>query len=630
MSGAPRFRRDIQGLRAVAVLSVVAFHATAGAFLTGGFVGVDVFFVISGFLITGILLKDSEQGRFSITGFYRRRIRRLFPALLAVLIFALVAGALILSAPDYRELAATTAATVLFVSNFAFWKLSNYFGGLAEYKPLLHTWSLAVEEQFYVLFPIVLFLLWRFARRLMGAAILGMALVSLALSVWISNTHPTIAFYLAPPRAFELLIGAFLACHPSLMSRLGQRFRDATSLVGLLLILASFILINDRLSFPGAIALAPCLGTAFVIAAGRDGPSIGGRLISFAPFVLFGDISYSLYLWHWPLLVFGRHLLLGSLTPLAEVIAVLLSVTIAYVSWRWIEQPFVRGFPKLKVITAGAVMIAALASVGAGIYLLHGVPQRFSPQSQSLFDASQDYNRQRPRCHGDGIEPIPYDKNCVFGAPNTAPSIAIWADSHGAELAVALGERLAPTQGAVLEITASECPPVLGYAKPSRPNCLSHNTETLRRLVGDPRIRDVLLLANFEAYRNVSAVDFERGFGDAVRALTQAGKKVTIFEPIPTFAYDPPVALGLTKARGGDPAGWGLTVAAYGQLNSPFIALIDRVAKASGATVIPSATLLCSPTLCPAYSKDEGVLYFHATHLSVTGARRLAKAVPLP
>ena len=208
------FRRDIQGLRAIAVLGVVIYHASAGALLQGGFVGVDVFFVISGFLITGILLKDIEQGQFSLVTFYQRRMRRLFPAMFTVLVFTLITGAVLLSSSAYRELAGTAVATALFSSNLAFLKLSSYFGGGVEYKPLLHTWSLAVEEQFYILFPIVLYGLWRFARHALAPTLVLVALASLGLSGWMSQAHPSADFYLAPPRAFELLIGALLALNP--------------------------------------------------------------------------------------------------------------------------------------------------------------------------------------------------------------------------------------------------------------------------------------------------------------------------------------------------------------------------------------------------------------------------------
>jgi peptidoglycan/LPS O-acetylase OafA/YrhL len=623
------FRRDIQGLRAIAVLSVVIFHASAGFWLAGGFIGVDVFFVISGFLITGILLRDNALGRFSVTDFYRRRIRRLFPVLMTVLLFTLATGAAVLSATAYSELAATAAATVLFVSNFAFLRLSGYFDESVEYKPLLHTWSLAVEEQFYIFFPILLSLLWRFARRWIGIVLLGLALLSLAASIWMSGAHPSAAFYLAPTRAFELLIGALLACHPHLMRWLGQGFRDALSLLGLLLIAASMISIDNTFAFPGAIALVPCLATALVISAGQSGPSLGGRWISFAPFILFGDISYSLYLWHWPLLALARNWVLGPLNPAAATVIALLSMALAYASWRWIEQPFLRGLPQIRPITTGLAMIAVVSGLSGTLVLMRGLPQRFSPGSQALFAAKDDFNRRRPECHSGEGKPIPYNQNCTFGSPDASPSVAIWADSHGAELAVALGERMAKTQGAVMQITASACPPALGYNSYNRKNCTLHNSETLDQLVADSRIRQVVMLANFATYPQAKREELERGFEAAVQTLSTNGKKVIIFEPIPVFDFDAPSALGLIASRGGKPSAWGLPLQVYRSKNAPFLELISRVAKATSAVVIPTADILCRDDLCGAFADGEGVLYFNADHLSVTGARRLAMAIPL-
>ena len=623
-------RRDIQGLRAIAVLSVVVFHASEGRWLPGGFVGVDVFFVISGFLITRILLKANEQGRFSLIGFYQRRIRRLFPALVTMEIFTLAAGAALLSPRAYAELAQTSAATQLFVSNFVLLKLTGYFGGATIYKPLLHTWSLAVEEQFYIFFPIALFVLWRIAKQAIGFVFLGVALLSLALSIWMSEVYPTPAFYLAPTRAFELLTGALLAWYSGLLGHLGDRVRDGVSLLGLLLIGFSISLIESSVAFPGGIALIPCVGAAFVIASGLDRPSLGGRLISSAPFVLVGDISYSLYLWHWPLLALGQNWTLGNLGPVAEATIVLLSIVISYASWRWIELPCIRGLPRLKVITVGFAATAAVSAISITIFVLHGLPQRFNPLSQALFASSEDYNQKRSRCHSGGREPIAYDNNCVFGSPGVAPSTAVWADSHGAELVVALGERAALIRDAVIEITASACPPVLDYEDRSAPNCARHNSETARRLASDSRIKSVVMLVNFSAYPNARDAEFEQGLEFAVGALTSAGKHVTIFEPIPVFGTDPPDALGWIAARGGEPSAWGLPLTTYFEKNEVFLAIVSRVAKATGATVIPTADLLCRHRLCAAYAEGEGVLYFNGTHLSITGARRLAKVIPLP
>ena len=232
---------------------------------------------------------------------------------------------------------------------------------------------------------------------------------------------------------------------------------------------------------------------------------------------------------------------------------------------------------------------------------------------------------------GDG-EPIPYIRDCIFGTPGVEPSAAIWADSHGAELAVALGDRMAKSQQAVMEITASSCPPAINYAVRDRLNCVRHNAETLAHLIADKRITQVLMLANFAYYPQERRAALETGFEAAVRALTGAGKQVVLsFEPVPTFAFDPPSAVGLVVAHGGDPSTWGMPIKAYDDKNAPFLALTVRLAKAMpSVSLIRTSRILCPSGFCNAYAKGEGVLYFNGDHLSVTGARRLALAVALP
>lgn len=623
-----RRRPDIQGLRAIAVLSVVAFHASAGVWPAGGFVGVDVFFVISGFLITQILLKDIENERFSLVRFYQRRIRRLYPVLLTVLLAVLVAGAILLSPRDYRELAITAAATTLFVSNIAFNHLLGYFEGGMMYKPLVHTWSLAVEEQFYILFPIFLFLTSRVARGAIGPLLFGLALLSMGVSVWASDLHQQSAFYLAPVRAFELLIGAIVAYYPDLLRPRAEKYCDVLSVLGLGLIIGSIVMIDGDMAFPGAIAFVPCFGTALVIAAGQRRPSVGGRLISSAPFVVFGDISYSLYLWHWPFLVFARHWALAPLSPVAELGVSALSIVVAYLSWRWIEVPFIRGLPRLPAITAGLAASGGVCAICIVLIAMNGLPDRFSARSRALFAASEDYNHRRDACHSGEGAPIPYDRNCTFGAANATPATAVWADSNGAELAAALGERVAAARGGVMEITASACPPVLDYSSHLRPYCKRHNLDTVRHLAADPRIKAVLMLADFDEYPETGTARFEQGLEAAVGSLTRAGKRVTIFDPLPILDFDAPIALGMIALHGQDPAAWGLPEARYRAQSASAIAMIDRVAKATGARVVVTADLVCREDFCPAYARGEGALYFNADHLSMAGARHLAMALP--
>ncbi|MBL8536238.1 MAG: acyltransferase [Hyphomonadaceae bacterium] len=621
-----KFRSDIQGLRAVAVLSVVLYHADA-ALLPGGFTGVDIFFVISGFLITGILLRELKDDRMSIAGFYHRRIKRLFPALFTLLAATLIAGALLMAPSDFEELARTALATVFFLSNFAFHDLSGYFDGAAADKPLLHTWSLAVEEQFYILYPLLLAFLWRRLRAQLGAIIVIGTVLAFALSVYGSLRHATAAFYLTPFRAFELSIGALLAIYPL---RLAPALRHAASLLGLALMGAGFALIGHGTPFPGVAALAPCMGAALVIAAGGGGErSWGGALLSAPPMLFFGGISYSLYLWHWPALSFGRHFFMGELTAPQTALLLAIALAAATISWRFIEQPVLRASAKRgAVFVWGGAAMLVTSAVALGVMKLDGAPQRFSPQAQNLFAAVGDHNQRRRECHSNEDDPIPYSRNCVFGAEGAEPVAAIWGDSAGAELAVALGQILAERGQAVMEITSSACAPAVDYQLPERPTCAAHNHETLENVLRDDRLRVIILSVNFARY---PAPERPRLFSEIetiVTRLRAAGKTVVLEYPAPNPWIEAPRVLGLMAARGQPLESAGLAYAAYIEENGPGIAFYDDLARRTGALPFKPAEVVCDGAFCPVYRPGIGVLYFNGNHLSISGARYALSAFP--
>jgi len=625
MNGSVPFRRDIQGLRAVAVLSVVAFHAGA-TWLKGGFVGVDIFFVISGFLITKILLNENASGSYSLMRFYQRRLRRLMPALVLVLAASLVAGLLLLSASDMRALGITAASTVLFSSNVIFYLTSDYFGSAAEYQPLLHTWSLAVEEQFYILFPLFLALVWRRARNLLIPLMIALAVVSLLASVIGGMKSPTWAFYLPFSRAFELLIGALVAAKPDLLSKVNPTGRNILSLVGLTLIGGSLFLVNEeQMLFPGYIALVPCLGAALVIATGQVTETVGGRLISSAPFQFFGNLSYSLYLWHWPILVFARHYTSGELSAGASAALMVGAVLLAWMTYVLVEKRFVRDFPNMPVIKLGSAAIASFACVGALIAVTGGLEQRFSAEARAMAAAKNDFNPKRHRCHFDGGTVRPYASSCVLGGP--AGTIAVWGDSHGAELSYTLGEQLKERGQGVREITTSGCPPAMGYTSFKRPNCAAQNRASLAGLTSDPQIKAVVIVAALESY-GVDRKDLIEGdLMKSVTALQAVGKKVILVGPIPNQLYDPPSALSLRADRDEPLAAWGRPRANVERELPVYRAMTSQLSSETKAKAVDPTALLCGQEICPAYDTAYGVLYFNQTHLSVAGAKKLSQAV---
>lgn len=466
----PNYRPEIDGLRAVAVLPVIAFHAGFSGF-SGGFVGVDVFFVISGYLITGILTSDLEQGRFSILRFYERRARRILPALFVVLAASIVAAQFLLMPPPFADFAASVFAVALFLSNMLFIAEVDYFGPAAEATPLLHTWSLAVEEQFYILFPLLLWVLWRLAgRRGVWGGVVVLGLLSLAFSEWAWRTHPAETFYFLPSRAWELLAGSLCAVLRRARTARPAIAQQLVALAGLAAILGSVVLLSRDTPFPSLWAMFPVGGSVAIILFATPGTWVA-HWLSRRPVVAVGLISYSAYLWHNPLFSFARigwpgEPGLGLLLLLSA-----LSLGLAWLSWRFVELPFrhQRGrAPALakrwQVFVAALAGIAVLVGFGLWGYFSEGRAQLWlrtaSPQERQTY-ALLRTSRTFQRWQDDGgcrFNTRVLDPEVEIRLRECArlhgPGLAILGDSHAIDLADALIEaRAAPflygmTQGA--------------------------------------------------------------------------------------------------------------------------------------------------------------------------------------
>lgn len=622
MSAALSYRDDIQGLRAIAVVSVLLFHAFP-EHLSGGFVGVDIFFVISGFLISSILYRDMQTGRYSLADFYRKRIRRLFPALFTVLLITLAFGYFVLPPFEYRELARNTVSSTLFLSNVDFYLLSGYFSRMAEMKPLLHTWSLAVEEQFYIAFPPVLWLIHRYARHLLIPLILVLFGVSLLLAQLMLPRDPALVFYLSPFRVFELLSGVLVALM-TLPTAISHRFvRELCAAGGLFIVFGTILIYSPEVPFPGVSALLPALGTALILLAGRSGETHVGRLISRPPFLFFGAISYSLYLWHWPILSY-----LKILTPVSgpslwmTFTGVVLAIIAGTLSFRFIEQPVSRRNihtePFLRTGLAGMIIICTIAF---GIRAADGLPTRFSPEASHFFAGAQDYSPARNRCHRKNQE-LAYEQTCILGASDANPSIVIFGDSHGVELAYALAERLKSKGLALRPITSSHCPPLLGRAFGE---CGAFNRKMLSSILSDPTVDTIILTMNAEAY--LQEHDFEilrEGFENTLDALHTTGKAAIIISQIPNINFDAAIAAGYAYLRGDDPTKIGRPKEDFEHTMARWTFAQTAQAHARGFTLFDPAPSLCNSTLCPAVGDMGSVIYFNPTHISVAGARLIA------
>lgn len=646
-----RHRPDIDGLRAVAVLPVLLFHGGVPGF-AGGFVGVDVFFVISGYLISSIILEDLYAGRFSLLMFYERRVRRIIPALFAMLLVAMALGTLLLLPEDLMNLGQSAAAAALSLSNLLFWHETGYFDTAAEYKPLLHTWSLGVEEQFYILFPLILSLLFRGSRRV-ALAMLGLAaLLSLALA----ELGPrAAAFYLAPSRAWELLLGAFLALGV-VPAPARKGMRDALSLAGLGLIAWSVVRLSPDTWFPGLAALPPCLGAALVIYAGASGTSLGGRLLSFAPLVFVGLISYSLYLWHWPLLVFARSYAARDLTTLEAAAVLALSGVVAALSWRWIERPFrgrrsVLSRPRLFA-TTGAVAAATVAA-GLALHLSHGLPGRLPTSAMRLADGVRE-RAAGAGCASPSLQAIQRADLCHIGAEaGTRVTFLLWGDSHAGMLRTALSSVAARTGRTGLFAGSPGCPPLLDLdvltpGGADREPCREINGAVMRMALRQAEIDTVVLAAHWSLYatgvrlsqpdgRRVRLLDaraagdvspaneaaFQRGLRRTVETLAAAGKRVVLVGPVPEVEASVPWTLGLAAWRGQE-VDIRPSRSEFEARNHATLSTMLRLSGLGPVTVLHPESVLCDASRCRV---EEGgrTLYSDDNHLSVSGATSLSR-----
>ena len=426
-----KYRAEIDGLRALAVVPVILFHAGFELF-SGGFVGVDVFFVISGYLITTILIEDIENKRFSIINFYERRARRILPALTVILLATTVSAYFVLFPADFREYSKSLLSVVFFVSNIFFWRESDYFATEAELTPLLHTWSLAVEEQYYVLFPIFLVLAWRFGNVRVFWIIVVMAAISLLLSEWGWRNQPTANFYLAPTRAWELFAGSISAF---VVQWRGVKKNNLLALVGLLAIIFSIFSYDEATPFPSVYALVPVLGVVLLVLYAEK-ETIVAKLLSSKALVGIGLISYSAYLWHQPLMALYRRKVGVNLQLVESGLLVLLVFVLSVLTWKYVEKPF-RNRGRINqrfIFSASLVSFTLLSLISIAIYTTNGASFRFQLPSPPQPWAEV-------KCHG-AVRIAKYEDaldECLGSSKSDAKGdIYLLGDSHAAQITFAL------------------------------------------------------------------------------------------------------------------------------------------------------------------------------------------------
>jgi peptidoglycan/LPS O-acetylase OafA/YrhL len=482
-------RSEIDGLRAIAVLSVVLFHANLGP--PGGYTGVDIFFVISGFLITSILRKEMQKETFSILGYWERRIRRILPALLFVILTSLAIGYTVMLPKDFVGLAESAFYQSILGANIYFWQDTGYFAGPSELKPLLHTWSLSVEEQFYLIFPTALLLLEKHAKKHVIRILSFACAVSMGLSIVGSYLYPSATFYLLPTRAWELLIGCLLAFFT--FEKLGAKTRTAASILGVALIGIGFTFLTKQSRFPGLNALLPVLGTALVIAAEGQTQTIVGIALSTRLPMSIGKISYSLYLWHWPLFSFFRYTFDESPSQANSLWLLTLTVIVAILSYLFIESPFrQKQTSKTRALTLSFAFIGILAVLLPSSYIVYtsGLPNRLALETRhsNLVQRAQEGLFQTE----DGAFPI-------IGNTATAPSFIVWGDSH-ANGTIFLMNEIAKLHGlSGLNAANGGNPPIPGCKISWNTDLPKWNNRVLRE-IESKSIKNIFLIARWASY----------------------------------------------------------------------------------------------------------------------------------
>jgi len=630
-----RYRADIDGLRALAVVPVLLFHLGVPAF-SGGFVGVDVFFVISGFLITSIILPDIRADRFSLLGFYERRCRRLFPALFLVLAVSGIAGIALMMPYELKKFAESLAASVLFFSNVVFALQTGYFDATAQTKPLLHTWSLAVEEQFYILYPLVLLTFQRHAPRFMVAGLVGLALLSLGLSIEAAESGRRGGYFLLHTRAFELLIGALIAILPLPRPSHGA-VRAALSLIGLALIGWAVFTFTAATPFPGTAALIPALGTGLLIHAGLAGDGWVQRGLGLPPLVALGRISYPIYLWHWPLIVFTLMVTDRPLNGPEQTGLALATLLLSALTWKFVELPVQRRRwwptrPRLMrtAISGGAALVIA----GCAVSLLNGLPQRL-PESARIAAA---YRLSRAQVWEQCPRPAELTRDtaaCAVGdLGRSGFDFAILGDSHAAALAVAIGEQAQRYGLKGLVLVREGCAGLAGvfYTVRFNAHCQAFMDFAMGRIAGE-HIRTVLLISRWSLYADtdatqarkpdgtlVTAIDALReGFAQTRQALPEA--TFVALKTVPYFAYNPPAAVARALYFG-RPLPPGISAGNYRQQEMNAEQFLSAVA-AQGVTVLDPEPVLCPGSQC-GLTRGTDLIYFDDDHVSRFGARLIA------
>ncbi|MGY4493072.1 acyltransferase family protein [Pseudomonas sp. TE3610] len=617
-----KYRHDIDGLRAIAVGTVVLFHAFPSA-LRGGFIGVDIFFVISGFLISSILIRELSVSDFSIGRFYSRRIARIFPALVAVLTACLVFGWLALLSDEYTSLAKHALAGAGFVSNLLLWSEASYFDVASDTKPLLHLWSLGVEEQFYLVWPLLLAALWRVRLKVSLMTAIGIIIaLSLGVNLYQSTQNPTADFYSPLTRFWELLVGAWVACS-------GSRWRPSTvtsntmSCAGVALIALGLVTITSEDAFPGALALLPVCGAALLMGAGPYG-MVNRTLLSNRVLVGLGLISYPLYLWHWPLLAFPR--ILDSATPPAANRAVLVAVAVAlaWATYRYIERPVRQNKVAKATVVKGLCSALVLIAAGAAtIFLNNGFGSRSGANPVELYPGTlgnEPYlaylGKNFYQCSDQTLKKMAskdnrYGYRCFQSKPSGPIDMLLLGDSHAEQLLPGVAEQFQSLN--VASFLQHELP-VLDW---------KGFEGVFQYVAADKDIKTVVVAAIWGTKITHNMEDLTARLTATFDVFNRSNKKVYVFDDIPTFVFDPQKCKYGRRFASSNPE-CSYSVASGKGPSMFYMQPLQAAVAANGKVKFVSVRkYFCDAIVCR-MTDGQSILYRDDNHLSISGSKYLA------
>ncbi len=663
-----KYRAEIDGLRALAVLPVILFHAGFELF-GGGFVGVDVFFVISGYLITSIIISEMGRDNFSLINFYERRARRILPALFFVMLVSIPFAWFWLTPGDLKDFGQSLIAVATFSSNILFWIESGYFATASELKPLLHTWSLAVEEQYYILFPLFLMIFWNLPKKYLLLLLALIFLLSLSLAQWFAFSRPSANFYLLPTRGWELLIGVFLAFYLQKNQYIKSPLINQTlSLLGFAMIVYSIAIYDKNTPFPSLYALVPTIGTALLILTAVPQTLIH-KILSARIIVGIGLISYSAYLWHQPILAFARHRLLGEISEIVLLLLCLSSLIMAYISWRWVEKPFrdKQTISRKTVFSFSLAGILFFCLIGSMINQADGFNTRFSKEFIELEKLKADSVLSTSQCNdakNDNLDIELILKNCKFGDPENEPIFAIFGDSHARALVPGLSLVSKELKISGLNLASTACFPTLGDGAyipkdKNQERCLKMR-KLIINLIENKKLPKNLYLAarwpltyqgsrfdNMEGgiepgkgviYQNTYTNDYgtiegiTKELDETINILQQAGINITIIYPIPEVGWDPLKRLLLkyiyNPEKKIDALHASTSFEVFKERNKSTLNALNKLVYKNNILKYEPHILFCnlqeSIGRCIT-QKNQILLYYDDDHVSIEGAKLIAK-----